>query len=1283
MASAKRVTSEFSGTQRFALEGRLGEGGMGVVYRCRDRETGAVVALKTMTHLEPAGLLRFKNEFRALADIVHPNVVQLYELVSDGSLWFFTMELIEGVDFVTHVQDVDRELISGAITREGRTASWATSAATLDATSLADAASPPTKVSARRPLAWLCNVERLRPALRQLALGAAAIHAAGKLHRDLKPSNVMVTREGRVVLLDFGVVAELGPRGHGRIEEHIFGTPAYMAPEQAVGVGVKPAADWYAIGVMAYEALTGQLPFDGSAQDVLVAKQSSLPAPPSQLASGVPQDLDELVMRLLQPDPDDRPGYREILSRLESGTTKTPSLITTSSQAKFVGRERELGQLSAAYDAAAGGAATLALLSGPSGMGKSALAQRFLSGIADEQGVVTLAGRCFEREALPYKGMDSVIDELSRFLMRSRPRDVERWVPRGVEALARVFPVLRGVRAIDKAPSGFVDLQEPIEIRRRAFAALRQLLGAISEDYPLVVHIDDVQWSDVDTTSLLEELLRSPEAPPVLWLCTFREEARGTSQAVEALFRLGKRATSFSEIRLGELSDVDAQELCREALGQSSDIEAVSAIVDEAKGMPFFLAELVQRERERRSSGESEQPMRRGLALEAMITERIAGLPDDARALLEVLAVAGRPLAYGTAEAIALGSGRASPDGVAAARSQLRAARLVRSYRGGADELAEPYHAKIRESALGRLGTSERRDWHGSIATVLESREADAEALVEHYLAAEKPADARRFVLRAADSASSSLAFLRAARLYQLALELRADAPRGLVLRKRADALVSAGRGSDGADAYLEAAREPSSDAVDLRRLAAEHYLKCGRDVRGLLVLKDVLGDVGLSYPESPLGAVGTLLWNRGRLRYRPLSFRERGADACSPAELARVDVAFSATAGLSMIDVVRGASFGAQHLLLALEVGEPRRLCRALAYEAGNVAAAGGSSRDRVERMVRTAEDLAARSGDPAGLAMARVAAGMVRVFSGEWRSSQRVLEEAETILREKCRGVTFELTNTLAWICNALILCGELKQAATRVPQILQEARERDDRYALMHMTYPACITRLAAGDVEGAWAIASDDAPFKALEGTQFTGGHWGALISSISVHRYQGAGERAWRHLLEQWPRLSGSQYLRVELMRVFSWFERGLTALSAAESASFASRGELLAEADRCAERLAKERPGYAAAMRAHIAGCAAALRGARQEAVAELGSAHRGLLAADMGYLAACAAARLGGLLGGTEGKDLREECRAMFERQGVIDHERCLMMSAPGFGPPLTGQSSSVRGAA
>src|SRR3954469_13444384 len=101
MKSAQR---EFEGTRRYALEGRLGEGGMGILHRARDTESGEALALKTMAYVEPSALLRFKKEFRALADISHPNLVALHDLVSAGEHWFFTMELVEGVDFLRWVR---------------------------------------------------------------------------------------------------------------------------------------------------------------------------------------------------------------------------------------------------------------------------------------------------------------------------------------------------------------------------------------------------------------------------------------------------------------------------------------------------------------------------------------------------------------------------------------------------------------------------------------------------------------------------------------------------------------------------------------------------------------------------------------------------------------------------------------------------------------------------------------------------------------------------------------------------------------------------------------------------------------------------------------------------------------------------------------------------------------------------------------------------------------------------------------------------------------------------
>ena len=179
--------------ERYELTRQLGAGGMGVVYEAIDRERGGRVAVKTLQHASPEALLRLKSEFRSLADLVHPNLVRFDELVEHRGHWFLVMELITGRDFVAHV----------------------------------------------RPAGDAFDEGRLRDALRQVALGLRALHAAGMVHRDIKPANVLVEPAGRAVLLDLGLATlTAGPR----MSETggVVGTAAYMAPEQAASERVGP-----------------------------------------------------------------------------------------------------------------------------------------------------------------------------------------------------------------------------------------------------------------------------------------------------------------------------------------------------------------------------------------------------------------------------------------------------------------------------------------------------------------------------------------------------------------------------------------------------------------------------------------------------------------------------------------------------------------------------------------------------------------------------------------------------------------------------------------------------------------------------------------------------------------------------------------------------------------------------------------------------------------------------------------------------------------------------------
>ena len=199
----------FRGTKRFELIRKLGEGGEGLVYEAHDNERDMRVALKTLRELDATSLYRFKKEFRALTDVSHPNIVGLYDLVSERDDWFFTMELVEGVDFVSYVRppgwrapaasasERSTAVVTRSIMTTGRGGNGEARAG--------GAANPRTpREQPRVPLATLADEKRLRNTLGQLAQAIHALHGVGMVHRDLKPSNVRVTSKGRVVLVPSG-----------------------------------------------------------------------------------------------------------------------------------------------------------------------------------------------------------------------------------------------------------------------------------------------------------------------------------------------------------------------------------------------------------------------------------------------------------------------------------------------------------------------------------------------------------------------------------------------------------------------------------------------------------------------------------------------------------------------------------------------------------------------------------------------------------------------------------------------------------------------------------------------------------------------------------------------------------------------------------------------------------------------------------------------------------------------------------------------------------------------
>lgn len=249
---------------RYEVVKCLGQGSMGLVYACRHRELhGHMVAVKVLfpeVAQDKKAAQRFRNEIFASYGVSHPNVVRAYDYIRDGELVAYTMEYVGGGDLA------------------GR-------------------------LSAPDDLLAISDIISL---LSQMCLGVQAIHDAGIVHRDLKPENILISKEGQVKIADFGIART----GHGpKLTEHggVVGTIDYVSPEYMLNSHVDWRSDIYALGILAYEMITGESPFHGDSVYATMTKRlKSDPKPPSSIRSECPGELDRIVLKAMARDPETR-----------------------------------------------------------------------------------------------------------------------------------------------------------------------------------------------------------------------------------------------------------------------------------------------------------------------------------------------------------------------------------------------------------------------------------------------------------------------------------------------------------------------------------------------------------------------------------------------------------------------------------------------------------------------------------------------------------------------------------------------------------------------------------------------------------------------------------------------------------------------------------------------------------------------------------------------------------------------------------------------------------------
>lgn len=673
----------------YQLLEEIGRGGFGVVYRAKHMQREDFVALKTLPTTrdgrdsptsDAERLHKFRREFRSLADISHPNLVGMQTLEVDGDQWFFTMDLIDGVDFLTYVRDHDQT-----------------------------------------------DEHRLRQVLPQLASGIMALHGHQVSHRDLKPSNVMVSDDGRVTILDFGLVAELDQRSDelpSSKTQHFVGTPRYAAPEQVFGQR-STASDWYALGSMVYEALVGSPPFGGPSGELMVRKKSE-DAPKLTGRPEVPQDLAELVDGLLSREASTRPDALDIAKALSIAVS--PSLQESPEQPVapldggsgplLVGRNQQLADMNRYRANVLKTKSTeIVFVRGQSGEGKTSLAEAFLAPLRSSPQTVVLSGRCYDRESVPFKALDCVIDALCTELRERKFEDVLQLLPDDVTILAHLFPVMRRVKAIAEWPTMNVSLLESEQVRRRAFAALGELLKRLADHTPVVIFIDDLQWGDAESAEVLLDALLPPDSPQILFIGSYRTDERDESAFLQEWSRFdnaSKHSLPEHRVSVGPLSLDQCTEMVMSRVGVDNESirQRARELFDSTGGNPYFLDQLIDCLDPATGSFSS-------IPIHEVIDTKLRKLPEDATKLLDVIAVSGQAIPVSDVNQAA------HPNSPAfSTLTHMRSERLVRLLGAGDNQLVDTYHDKIRETVIDKMPAAQRRGTHLSIAETIEIRES-------------------------------------------------------------------------------------------------------------------------------------------------------------------------------------------------------------------------------------------------------------------------------------------------------------------------------------------------------------------------------------------------------------------------------------------------------------------------------------------------------------------------------------------------------------------------------
>ena len=759
---------------RYQILEIIGSGGRGEVCLADDVMLDRKVALKFVTAPGETDAEQLLVEARAAAALDHPFICSIYEVTTLNGRACIAMEYVRG-------ESLERRLRGGPL-----------------------------------PLN-----EALRVA-EEIAEALDAAHKRRVVHRDLKPANVMLTEDGHIKVMDFGLAARL-PHSDAidqamtvavtATEDLIVGTPAYMAPEQTRGEPADRRSDIFSFGILLYELVSGTNPF--ARANVAATFAAILAEPVATLRaprSTTPPALDALVARLLAKDPaarlqsfgEARSALRQLSVDLSPSTsialTGVADEPTNDGSVKLIGRERERAQLLQSLNQAKSGSGSLVILLGDAGVGKTRLAEDALA-TARRLGCQTLVGRCYEQAGTPALiAYTEVLEEASRLMPAAAFRQA---VAASAPELAKLMPELTRL-----FPGLAPPLQLPPELRQRyLFTNVREFLTRCGLFMPLVIFIDDAQWADESTLGLTQHLAQHLAKLPIVVIAAYREveapiavskgrfqslldRVRGqprdvlTPQAIKAALDqlVGQRQARAIELRPFTHADVQS---ALASLGKPHPpARLAQKFADRTGGNPFFVVELFRHLKDEGRLFDARNEWTRDLDLDdvelpdtvrVVLERRIARVSSDTQNLLRAAAVLGHQFEPDLLEQVA----DVKSETLTAALNEAERARIVTGPSGRRDVTWRFAHQLTCQMLTAAIPQPQRQRLHLRVADAMtrpghESRMHVSRTAHHLYWAGRlaDPGRTARALIAAGDAAHAIYASEDAVQHYRRALEV-------------------------------------------------------------------------------------------------------------------------------------------------------------------------------------------------------------------------------------------------------------------------------------------------------------------------------------------------------------------------------------------------------------------------------------------------------------------------------------------------------------------------------